>query len=177
MRETSPERTAYSLIPPAVEFQTPGGSSEALERLCRQKTHSRHATRTSLAEFKNASVCRTISIVPPRGAEADSTTSLDRLRARFARDEGLPSADVLTEAGIRDALNEHGVRYRDRVFGPVTTTTGGDRLPPRRRPAGAMGAAGAEAAAEAGCPPEPTTSRGQAAGESLEMVLKLVPFV
>src|SRR5262249_50869078 len=53
---------------------------------------------------------------------------------------------------------------------------GGDRLPPRRRPAGAMGAAGAEAAAEAGGPVGPATSRGQAAGESLEMVLKLVPF-
>jgi hypothetical protein len=51
-------------------------------------------------------------------------TSLDRLRARFARDDGLPFADVLTEARIRDALNEHGVRYRDRVFGPVTTIWG-----------------------------------------------------
>ena len=43
-----------------------------------------------------------------------------------------------------------------------------DRLPPRRRPPGAVGAAGAEAAAEAGCPPDATTSRGQAAAESLE---------
>ncbi len=47
--------------------------------------------------------------------------SLDQLRARFARNDGLPFADVLTEARIREALDEHGVRYRDRVFDPVTT--------------------------------------------------------
>jgi hypothetical protein len=40
-----------------------------------------------------------------------------------------------------------------------------------------MGAAGDEAAAEAWGPPEPDTSRGQAARESQEMVLMLVPFV
>jgi len=51
-------------------------------------------------------------------------TSLDQLRARFARNEGLPFANVLTEVSIHDALNEHGVRYRDRVFGPVTTIWG-----------------------------------------------------
>ena len=51
-------------------------------------------------------------------------TSLDRLRARFARNEGLPFADVLTEASILDVLDEHGVKYRDRVFGPVTTIWG-----------------------------------------------------
>lgn len=51
-------------------------------------------------------------------------TSLDQVRARFARNVGLPFADVLTEASIRDALDEHGVRYRDRVFGPVTTIWG-----------------------------------------------------
>src|SRR4051794_18548586 len=51
-------------------------------------------------------------------------TSLDQLRSRFARNEGLPFADVLTEAGIHGALNEHGVRYRDRVFNPVTTIWG-----------------------------------------------------
>jgi Transposase DDE domain len=65
-----------------------------------------------------------ISIVPPRDAPADPRTSLDRLRARFARNEGLPFADVLTEARIRDALDEHGVRYRDRLFNPVTTLWG-----------------------------------------------------
>jgi hypothetical protein len=51
-------------------------------------------------------------------------TSLDQVRDRFARNEGLPFADVLTEASIRDALNEHDVDYRDRVFGPVTTIWG-----------------------------------------------------
>jgi hypothetical protein len=65
-----------------------------------------------------------ISIVPPRDAPADPRTSLDRLRARFARNEGLPFADVLTEARIRDALDEHGLRYRDRLFNPVTTLWG-----------------------------------------------------
>src|SRR5260221_4929116 len=65
-----------------------------------------------------------IPIVPPRDAEADSMSSLDQLRARFARNEGLPFADVLTTPNIRDALNEHGVQYRDRVFGPITTIWG-----------------------------------------------------
>src|SRR4051812_30176094 len=51
-------------------------------------------------------------------------TSFNQLRSRFARNEGLPVADVLTEARIHDALNEHGVRYRDRVFSPVTTIWG-----------------------------------------------------
>src|SRR3954464_5137425 len=51
-------------------------------------------------------------------------TNLDRLRARFARNDGLPFADVLTEARIHDSLAEHGVRYRDRVFTPVTTLWG-----------------------------------------------------
>lgn len=51
-------------------------------------------------------------------------TSLDAVRARFSRDQGLPFADVLTEASIIDVLNEHGVEYRDRVFGPVTTIWG-----------------------------------------------------
>lgn len=50
--------------------------------------------------------------------------SLDAVRARFARNEGLPFADVLTEASIRDVLHEHGVQYRDRVFNPVTTIWG-----------------------------------------------------
>src|SRR3954447_24386424 len=65
-----------------------------------------------------------IPIVPPRDSEADLMTSLDQLRARFARNEGLPFADVLTEARIHDALDEHGVKYRDRVFSPVTTLWG-----------------------------------------------------
>jgi hypothetical protein len=65
-----------------------------------------------------------ISIVSPRDAQADQRTRVDRLRARFARNEGLPFADVLTEARIHDALDEHGVRYRDRLFSPVTTIWG-----------------------------------------------------
>jgi len=51
-------------------------------------------------------------------------SSLDAVRARFARNEGLPFADILTEASIREVLHEHGVQYRDRVFGPVTTIWG-----------------------------------------------------
>jgi hypothetical protein len=51
-------------------------------------------------------------------------SSLDAVRARFARNEGLPFADILTEASVREVLNEHGVQYRDRVFGPVTTIWG-----------------------------------------------------
>src|SRR3954451_2996867 len=65
-----------------------------------------------------------ISIVPPRIAAAESRPSLDQLRARFARNDGLPFADVLTGPRIRQALDEHGVRYRDRVFDPVTTLWG-----------------------------------------------------
>ena len=51
-------------------------------------------------------------------------TSLETVRVRFASSRGLPFADVLTEARIHDALDEHGVKYRDRVFGPVTTLWG-----------------------------------------------------
>src|SRR3954454_22537252 len=51
-------------------------------------------------------------------------TRLDQLRARLARDDGLPFADVLTESRVHEALDEHGVRYRDRVYNPVTTTWG-----------------------------------------------------
>src|SRR5438046_1419634 len=65
-----------------------------------------------------------ISSVPPRIAQAESRMSLDQLRARFTRNEGLPFADVLTEPRIRDALDEHGVTYLDRVFTPATTLWG-----------------------------------------------------
>ncbi len=51
-------------------------------------------------------------------------TSLDAVRARFARNQGLPFADILTEAKIMDVLNEHSVTFRDRVFNPVTTIWG-----------------------------------------------------
>src|SRR3954452_21976625 len=65
-----------------------------------------------------------VSIVPHRDADAVPTMSLDQLRDRFVRNDGLPFADVLTEPRIRHVLDEHGVRYRDRVFDPVTTTWG-----------------------------------------------------
>lgn len=51
-------------------------------------------------------------------------TSLDAVRARFAHSDGLPFADIMTEAKILEVLNEHGVTYRDREFGPVTTIWG-----------------------------------------------------
>jgi hypothetical protein len=50
--------------------------------------------------------------------------NLQEVRARFARDQGLPFADSLTEVSILDALNEHGVTYRDRLFSLVTTIWG-----------------------------------------------------
>src|SRR5215510_11995783 len=51
-------------------------------------------------------------------------TTLQEVRARFARDQGLPFADSLSELSILDALQEHGVKYRDRLFSPVTTIWG-----------------------------------------------------
>src|SRR5262249_28929543 len=48
----------------------------------------------------------------------------DHLPARFARNDGLPFADVLTESPIHEALDDHGVKYRDRVFNPVATIWG-----------------------------------------------------
>src|SRR5262249_62227434 len=51
-------------------------------------------------------------------------TNLETVRARFACNRGLPFADVLTEAMILDVLNGHGVKYRHRVFNPVTTIWG-----------------------------------------------------
>ena len=51
-------------------------------------------------------------------------SSLEAVRARFARNEGLPFGDILTEASIREVLNEHGVQYRDRLFSPITTIWG-----------------------------------------------------
>ena len=51
-------------------------------------------------------------------------TTLQEVRARFARDPGLPFADSLSQASILDALNEHGVLFRDRLFSPVTTIWG-----------------------------------------------------
>jgi hypothetical protein len=51
-------------------------------------------------------------------------TTMQEVRVRFARDQGLPFADSLSELSILDALNEHGVNYRDRLFSPVTTIWG-----------------------------------------------------
>src|ERR1700741_1801392 len=51
-------------------------------------------------------------------------TNLKTVRAHFARNAGLPFAQVLTESMILDVLNDHGVTYRDRVFNPVTTIWG-----------------------------------------------------
>jgi hypothetical protein len=51
-------------------------------------------------------------------------TSLEEVRERFARDQGLPFADALTERSILDALDEHGVPNRDRLFSPATTIWG-----------------------------------------------------
>jgi len=50
--------------------------------------------------------------------------TLKEVRARFARDHGLPFADCLSEQNILTALNEHGIKYRHRVFTPVTTIWG-----------------------------------------------------
>jgi hypothetical protein len=51
-------------------------------------------------------------------------SSLETVRARFTSSPGLPFAEVLTEASILEVLDEHGVEYRDRVFGPLTTIWG-----------------------------------------------------
>lgn len=51
-------------------------------------------------------------------------TTLEEVRARFARDQGLPFADALSEPSILNALAEHGVTYRDRLFSPMTTIWG-----------------------------------------------------
>jgi hypothetical protein len=51
-------------------------------------------------------------------------TNLKAVRARFARCTGLPFANVLAEANILEVLNDHGIKYRDRIFNPVTTIWG-----------------------------------------------------
>src|SRR3954471_2604055 len=65
-----------------------------------------------------------ISIFPPRDDQVGPMTGLDQLRARFASNEGLPFADVLTEARSGAALDAHGGTSRDRGFSPVTTLWG-----------------------------------------------------
>jgi hypothetical protein len=64
------------------------------------------------------------SIDHPRTADAESRMSLDPLCVCFARNQGLPFAGVLTEARIRDTLDEHGVGYRAGVVNPVATIWG-----------------------------------------------------
>jgi DDE family transposase len=61
---------------------------------------------------------------PSRTLEVQLVTTLQEVRARFARDQGLPFADSLSQASILDALNQHGVTFRDRIFSPVTTIWG-----------------------------------------------------
>jgi hypothetical protein len=51
-------------------------------------------------------------------------TTLEEVRARFARDQGLPFAPSLSRASILAALDEHGVSFRDRLFNPITTIWG-----------------------------------------------------
>lgn len=51
-------------------------------------------------------------------------TSLETVRARFTSSQGLPFAEVLTEASILEVLDGHQVEYRDRVFGPIATIWG-----------------------------------------------------
>src|SRR5262249_13312726 len=58
--------------------------------------------------------------LPLKASEIPMIT-LEEVRARFARGQGLPFAESLSELSILDALNEHRIKYRDRVFTPVTT--------------------------------------------------------
>src|SRR5262249_22805235 len=51
-------------------------------------------------------------------------TTLEEARARFARGQRLPFADSVSELSILDALDQHGVKFRDRLFRPVTTIWG-----------------------------------------------------
>src|SRR5262249_24864785 len=51
-------------------------------------------------------------------------TTLQEVRARCARDLGLPFTDSLSERSILEALNEHGVPYRNRLFNPIPTVWG-----------------------------------------------------
>jgi hypothetical protein len=74
-----------------------------------------------------------IAIVPPQIDQDEPRLSLDQLRARFAQNDGLPFVDVLTEACIPEALAEHEVTHRDRVFGPTIMTIWGFRSDRRSR--------------------------------------------
>jgi hypothetical protein len=77
---------------------------------------------------------RALNFTAPAGAsstcraakrfEIQPVTTLQEVRDRFARDQGLPFAASLSQDRILDALNQHGVLFRDRVFSPVTTIWG-----------------------------------------------------
>lgn len=47
---------------------------------------------------------------------------IEQVCETFANSDGLPFSDVLSEAKIREALDECGVEFRDRIFNPITTT-------------------------------------------------------
>jgi len=61
---------------------------------------------------------------PSKTLEVQLVTTLQEVRDRFARDQGLPFADSLSQASILAALNQHTVTFRDRIFSPVTTIWG-----------------------------------------------------
>ena len=50
--------------------------------------------------------------------------TLDDLRRRFSDNDGLPFSDVLTEPNIQSVLDDHGIKFRDRVFNPLVTIWG-----------------------------------------------------
>ena len=65
--------------------------------------------------------------------------SLDVVRSRFARNEGLPFADILTEDKIRDVLNERGVQFRESSrVSPAANATAGARFSARQNHAGVI---------------------------------------
>jgi hypothetical protein len=51
-------------------------------------------------------------------------TTLQEVRDRFARDQGLPFAASSSQGSILDALDRHGVLFRDGVFSPVAPIGG-----------------------------------------------------
>src|SRR5439155_22268116 len=53
--------------------------------------------------------------IPPRLGPAEA------LRRHFAQAAGLPFADVLSAAQLQQVLTDCQVRFRDRVFAPLTT--------------------------------------------------------
>jgi hypothetical protein len=71
-----------------------------------------------------APACASTTFRAPKRFEIQPVTTLQEVRDRFARDQGLPFAASLSQDRILDALNQHGVLFRDRVFSPVTTIWG-----------------------------------------------------